>query len=125
MKNKQRHGCVTAWLLVLIFATSFSTVLNIFVGDIFSQSFPKEISNTFQILITVISICNVFLAISLFQWKKWAFWGLVISSMAMLGINLNIGVGIGRAGLGLLGIVILYGLFQLKKDNVTSWSSLE
>lgn len=125
MKNKQRHGCATTWLLLLIFANSFAAVLTLFSGDVLSQSIPEGISNTALIMTVLVSISNVFFAISLFQWKKWAFWGLVITSIAMFVINLNLDLGIGQASIGLFGVAILYVLFQIKKDNVTSWNNLE
>lgn len=125
MKNKQRHGCATTWLLLVIFANSFSTVLTLFSGDVLSQSFAEGISNTSRIIMVGIGICNVFFAISLFQWKKWAFWGLVITSITLFGIYLNLGMGVVQASIGLFGIAILYGLLQLKKDNITSWNNLE
>lgn len=125
MKNEQRHGCVTIWLLLMIFSNSLAAVLYLFAGEIISHNFFDEISNKMLILLIVLSICNVVLSISLFRWKKWAFWGLVITGIGVFIINLSIGVGIGQSIFGLVGIAILYALLQIKKDNVTSWSNLE
>jgi hypothetical protein len=38
---------------------------------------------------------------------------------------MNIGVGIVQSMFGLVGIVILYGILQIKKDSKTAWENLE
>ncbi|PCJ94862.1 MAG: hypothetical protein COA50_10785 [Flavobacteriaceae bacterium] len=125
MKNEQRHGCITSWLLLMIFANSLAAVVYLFAGEIISNISLNAISNSMLVLLVISSICNVFFTISLFKWKKWAFWGLVITSFGVFIINLSIGIGVVQSIFGLVGIVILYVLLQIKKNNVSSWSHLE
>jgi hypothetical protein len=40
-------------------------------------------------------------------------------------LNLNMGLGDGQSFIGLVGIVILYGILQIKKDGITAWENLE
>ena len=123
--NKQRHGCVTAWLIFMIIANSFTAFLYFFTGDTVSQNFPGGISNTMMILLGVMGTGNIIFSILLFNWKKIGFWGFLFTSIVALIINLNIGLGIGQSLLGLVGIVVLYGVLQIKKDTVTAWNNLD
>ena len=78
-----------------------------------------------MILLIILSVLNVVFAILLFQWKKLAFWGFVLTSVAAFGINLSLEMGIGQSILGLLGIVILWAVLQIKSNGVSAWSNLE
>ena len=122
---KQRHGCVTAWLILMIIANSLTAILYLFAGDIVAQNFPGGISNSILILLAIFGIGNVIFSILLFKWKKIGFWGFLLTSIGSLIINLSIGLGIGQSLLGLVGIAILYGVLQIKKDNVPAWDNLE
>ena len=121
MQKKQRHGCVTALLIIIIFINSISTILYLFASEVIAKNYPYGISTVFVIL----SICNVIFSILLFNWASFGFWGFVITSSAIFLVNLNIGVGIGRSLLGLAMIAILYGVLQIKENGVTGWDHLE
>jgi hypothetical protein len=125
MENKQRHGCVTAWLILIIVMNSLTAILYLFAGDMIAKNFPGGISTTMLILLAIIGICNVVFSIFLFQWKKWAFWGFAVTSIATFIINLSIGTGILQSVLGLVGIAVLYGVLNIKKDEIAAWDHLE
>ena len=122
---KQRHGCVTAWLVIVIILNSITALLYLFAGDMISENLPGGISNTMMILLAILGISNIVFSVMLFQWKMWGFWGFIITSIIAFAINLNIGLGVGQSILGLLGIAILYGVLQIKKDNISAWANLE
>ena len=122
---KQRHGCVTAWLSMMIVSNSITALIYLFAKDIIAQNLPGVVSNTMMILLALLGIGNVIFSILLLKWKKIGFWGFLITSIAALFINLNIGLSVGQSLLGLLGIVILYGVLQIKKDDVPTWGNLE
>tara|TARA_B110001452_G_scaffold17012_1_gene13835 strand:- start:315 stop:698 length:384 start_codon:yes stop_codon:yes gene_type:complete len=123
--KKQRHGCVTAWLIFMIIANSFTAFLYLITGDAVSQNFPGGISNTIIILLGIGGIGNIIFSVLLFNWKKIGFWGFSFTSIAALIINLNIGLGIVQSLIGLAGIAVLFGVLQIKKDNVTAWNNLD
>ena len=125
MENKQRHGCVTAWLIFMIVINSLTAIVYLFAGDMISKNLPDGISTTMLILLAIVCICNVVFSIFLFQWKKWAFWGFAVTSVVTFIINLSIGTGIGQSVLGLIGIAVLYGVLNIKKDNIAAWDNLE
>ena len=90
-----------------------------------ADNFPGGISDSMLILLAILGIANVIFAILLFKWKKIGFWGFVATSIVALFINLSIGLGIAQSLFGLVGIVILYFVLQIKKDDVTTWNNLE
>jgi ABC-type multidrug transport system permease subunit len=122
---KQRHGCVTAWLVLMIFANSLTAVIYLFASDMIIKNLPGNVSTPMLILLGIIGIGNIVFSVLLFQWKKVGFWGFLLTSIASLIINLSIGLGIGQSVIGLVGIAILYGVLQIKKDNVSAWDNLE
>ena len=119
---KQRHGCVTAWLIWTIIGSSFFAIVYIYM---FLFDEPNGISYPKIVLLGIICIVQVISSVLLFQWKKIGFWGFIFTSISALIINLSIGIGIGQALAGLVSIAILYGILQIKKKNVTTWESLE
>ncbi|MTI19844.1 hypothetical protein E1176_02295 [Fulvivirga sp. RKSG066] len=125
MEPKQRHGCVTAWLVLMIIANSLTAVSYLFISDTISQNLPEPIPQPMIITLAILSIVNLVLAIMLFQWKKWAFWAFAGTSLIALVINFSLGLGIGTSLFGLVGLAILYGILQIKKDGVTAWQNLE
>lgn len=122
---KQRHGCVTAWLVLMIIANSLTAMTYFFASEMVIKKLSMDVSNSMIILLGIICIANVIFSVMLFQWKKLGFWGFVITSIGALIINVNIGLGIAQSLFGLVGIGILYGVLQIKKDNIPAWDNLE
>ncbi|EGV42570.1 hypothetical protein BZARG_1841 [Bizionia argentinensis JUB59] len=121
---KQRHGCVTAWLILMIIVNALTSLSYLLAGNTVSQNLGGDISNLMMIVLALIGIANVIFAVLLFQWNKIGFWGFLGTSLIALFVNINIGIGIGQSLLGLLGIVILYAVLQIKKDHVPAWNHL-
>ena len=67
---------------------------------------------------------NLVCAIALFQWKKWGFWGACGSSIVAIVVNLSIGLNPAAVVLGLLGVLLLYGVLHIGKEN-KGWPQLE
>ncbi len=109
----------------MIITNSLTAVIYLFANSIITNNLPGDVPTSMIILLGIIGLANTIFAIMLFQWKKLGFWGFVITSIGAFIINLIIGLGIGQSLFGLIGIAILYGVLQIKKDNITAWSSLE
>jgi hypothetical protein len=122
---KKRHGCVTAWLIFMIIANSAVALLYFFAGDYISRNSPTPVSTGILILLAILGIANVGFAVLLLKWNKWGFWGFILTAVCSLIINLSIGLGVSQSILGLVGIGILYGILQIKQDNVSAWDNLE
>lgn len=124
--QKQRHGCVTAWLIFIIVANSIIAVIHIFANQFILDALPRNTSASLIILLGFIGVANVVFAVVILQWKKIGFFGFAAASVVTFIINLSLGSGILQALLGLLGVAILYGVLQIKNENsVSAWELLE
>ncbi len=123
LQEKERHGCLTAYLVFAIIANSATALLYLFGAAAIKRSTPNIPDWAFPVLIVLV-LFNLACAIALLRWKKWGFWGLIVSAVVTLGINLTIGLGLSSAIVGLLGVVILYGVLQIGKDN-RGWPQLD
>ena len=115
-EQKQRHGCLTAWLVLMIIANSATALRYLLGSQAIKQAFPAAPGWAFPVL-AVIGIFNLVCAIALFKWKKWGFWGFLVFSIVALNVNLSIGLGIGPSLFGLLGIVLLYAVLHIGKEK--------
>lgn len=119
--TKTRPGFLTAWLVFIIIANSLSAIVYLFAGDMITKSIPGGISAPILILLAIGGIANVIFSVKLIQWKKWGFWGFIITSIGELIIKLSIGLGIGHSLIGLIGVAILYGVLKM----TWAWDDLE
>ena len=120
---KQRHGCLTIWLILMIVMNSIATLLYAFGNLILREEFPDARLGLFALL-AVISAFGVVCAIALLRWKKWGFWGCCASGLVGFGLNLSSGVGIGKSVYGLVGLGILFILLHTGEGN-KAWPQLE
>ncbi len=120
---KKRHGCLTAWLILMLVVNSITALVYLFMGGSIRESYPHASSWTIPTLI-VLGLFNLSCAVALFQWKKWGFWGICASSVIAFIVNLSAGVGIGSSLLGFVGVALLYGVLQIGKEN-KGWTQLE
>lgn len=122
--SKQRHGCVTAWLIFMIIANASIAVLYLFAGDKIAQTIPGGISNPLLMALAVLGIANILFSVLLFKWMKIGFWGFVLTSIAALVVNTMAGLGIGQSLSGLVGIAVLFAVLQIRKDGVSAWANM-
>lgn len=73
----------------------------------------------------LVAFINIVFVIMLLKWKKWGFWGFtitaLISSIRGFSISHYTLVLIG----GLVGILMLYAVLQIRKNNVSAWKNME
>lgn len=123
VRAKSRHGCLTAWLVLMLVANSASALMYIFGAENIRRNMPAVPQWAFPVLI-VFSLFNLACAIALFRWKKWGFWGFCASGIIALVINLYIGINPVTALSGLIGLALLFGVLQIGKEN-KGWPQLE
>ncbi len=121
--SKQRHGCLTALLIVMIVLNAATALFYLVGSAVLRDMLPNAPGWLFPVLV-VFSLFNLVCAIALLQWKKWAFWGFAATSIVGLVINLSIGLGIGKSLAGLVGLAVLYGTLQIGNEN-KGWPQLE
>ena len=136
-KSKERHGCVTTWLIFMIIVNSLiaiSILLYYARGKIvhtFSDYFLSknvtmldiEISNSMLILFTIVVIAKIIFSVLLLNWKKIGFWGFVLSCIGSMIVYFNMDAGIIRSISELIGIAVLFGVLQIKKEGVSTWTN--
>ncbi len=122
-EGKQRHGCLTAWLVLMIVANAATALMYLLGSAAIRENFPSAPAWAFPVL-AVMGIANVVCAIALFQWKKWGFFGFLVTSAIAFVVNLMIGLIIVQAVLGLTGVAILYGVLQIGKER-KGWTQLD
>jgi hypothetical protein len=117
--GKQRHGCLTAWLVLMLIGNAGLVGFLLAIAAI-KQRIPTGWAFPVS---AVIGVMNVVFVVAIFRWKKWGFVGLVLTSILAFVLNLMFGFGIGRSLLGLMGPAILYGVLQLGKER-KGWTQL-
>lgn len=120
---KTRHGCLTAWLVLMIVANCATALMYLLGSEAIGRTLPNAPGWAFPVLI-VVSLFNLVCSIALFQWKKWGFWGFCVSSVVALVVNLSLGLGIGPSLVGLVGLLLLYGVLHIGKEG-KGWPQLE
>lgn len=127
---RQRHGCLTAWLILIMIVNSLSSLSYLFFGvfsnqmnDLLASQGISIAPGTYLVLV-ILGIFNVVCSLALWNWKKWGFYGFIASSVAAFIINVSSGQNIVSSLLGLIGIAILYGILNIGGEK-QAWSRLE
>ena len=124
IEKKERGPWLTTWLVLIIVFDSFVLLGSIFILN--DSTLLKDVQTVgvapWLIYVSaVIAVIDIILAIFLFNWKKWAFYGYCANAVIMLISNLVGGdksvSSILISILGLLGPVVLY-LFMKPKWNL-------
>src|SRR6188472_601380 len=91
---KERHGCVTAWLIFMIVANSIVVIMYLFTTGMIQNNVTAAIPSWAVIALGLIGIANIIFAGALLKWKKWGFWGFALTSIIAAAINLQVGTGV-------------------------------
>jgi len=122
-EKKNRHGCLTAYLSVMLLANSVTALIYTLGGAAVSEALP-DMPGWVTPLLAVLGLFNLVCTIGLFKWKKWGFYGFCASSALALAVNLSLGVGVAATVGGLMGIFFLYGVLQIGGDK-RGWAQLD
>jgi len=125
MQNKQRHGCLTAWLIYLILSYSIVSLGLFFNSDSIVQKFQYIKSENLLLIVASIAILNVLFIFMLLKWFKLGFWGLLSTSTLLFIIQIMNSNNILTPIITAIVMLIMYGLLKLKKRNVSGWDNLE
>lgn len=122
---KQRHGCVTAWLVLMIVVNTAAIFYSLISTNTDMNPYRMVIPEWIYFTLALISLFNVVFAVMLLKWKKVAFWGFVITSVLTMGLNLYAGLGVAQSIVGLLGVCVLFAILQIREDGRSAWDNLE
>ena len=122
---KQRHGCLTAFLIYAIISNALALLFYLLAKEQLKELFPNASVWLFVIMALMAAI-NLICIVALFRWRKWGFWGCCATTPVVFIVNLSIESGTRgiRAITGLLGLGILYIVLQTGKQN-RGWPQLE
>ena len=119
----KRHGCVTAWLIFMLIANSLTCLFYFFEDQLMEKTL--KISSITVGFIVLIGILNVVFSVMLLSWKKAGFYGYAITTIILFVLNICIKLPIVPTVLGLLGIGFLYGILQIKENEISAWNKLK
>jgi hypothetical protein len=125
MQNKQRHGCLTAWLIYLMISYSIVSLGLFYKIDTIAQKFQYIKSENLLLIVASIEILNVLFLFMLLKWFKLGFWGLLSTSTLLFIIQIMNSNNILTPIITAIVMLIIYGLLKLKKRNVSGWDNLE
>jgi uncharacterized membrane protein len=121
--QKEHHGCVTAWLILLIVGNSIAALLILI--SVFFKNRYSNISMPVQIIMALLAIANIVFVLQLFRWKKIGFTGYTATTVIAIVIHLFVGdSSITQLIFGVLSIAILYAILQIKKNEKSAWEEL-
>ena len=121
-EQKQRHGCLTTVLVLMIVTNSATALMYLLGRSAFKQSLGMP--SWVLVVMGVLASFNLACAIALFKWKKWGFWGFIASCIVALFVNISAGIVLGQSLLGPIGIALLYGVLHIGKEN-KGWPQLD
>ena len=125
IKSVETHILFKLWLIVLIGIGIFKVLSIASTTEAFLKSFPEPVTNNYKIYALVSNLLIVICFVMLYRLKKWAFWGVVIISIIAIAMNISVGFSILRSSLFIVcAFTILFGVMQLKKNNISAWQAL-
>lgn len=144
--EKQRHGFVTFWLILMIIANIAGAIVQILSANyaIWQYATEQKAQLFFYVehgmvdyytyavyFMVVLSIINVVGASLLLNWKKVGYWLFVGSASACMVIMITFAIfgGVSNTVLSsmlgaVFGPVVLWAILQIKKNGVNCWKQL-
>ena len=120
--QKERHGFVSVWLVIMIVTNIFTTMTNLIAGFEAINSYSPPLWVYF--CSSALCLLNVVAAVLLLNWKKIGFWMIAVSAACSMLINLY-AVGVGFVWISLIGVGILWAVLQIRKNGISCWKQLE
>ncbi|MEM7406313.1 MAG: hypothetical protein AAF458_13525 [Pseudomonadota bacterium] len=123
LQGKSRHGCLTAWLILMLVSNAAIAVMYLG-GSGAMADVDGGLPGWYLPLMGIAGIWNIVCVVALFKWKKWGFWGFCASSALALVCNMVVGLGVVASVSGLIGIALLYGVLHIGKERA-GWRQLD
>ena len=120
---KQRHGCVTFWLWLVLLVNLGSVLMQ--VVNLFD---PEETVYPVWtvVLLVLLASCNVVASLLLMRWRKLGFYLFVASALAELVVGLLLlDLHPVESVTSLASIAIWWAVLQIRYDGRSAWSQME
>jgi hypothetical protein len=117
--GKQRHGCLTVWLILIILANIGTTVAMVSIistnpGSYYAWAMPVYI---------IFGVWAVICAIALFNWKKWGFYGFILGAVGLMIVYL-ISRSYAYAFTPFISVAVLFAVLNIGGVD-KGWTQLE
>jgi hypothetical protein len=104
--NKKNEGCLSGYHIAIVFANFLSTFLYLFGSTALISDIPK-VPVIVLYLLGALSLAVMAFSIVIWQWKKWGVYGLFISTLMVLVLNIYYEVALPIILTGVLVLAIL------------------
>ncbi len=126
---KRRHGCLTLLLLVIILINSLYALIYLLGVVPFHFIFRagSDVSVMLSRLQFVTAIFNSVFAVALLRWKRWGYWGLVLSNLLVVTLSVvlhGLLYSLVTIFFAVINIGLLWSVLQMGYDK-NGWSQLE
>ena len=120
---KQRHGCVTFWLWLVLLVNA-GGVLQLIVSMCSSAGMDYPVVAV--VLMVLLGTCNVVASLLLMRWRKLGFYMFVASALAELVVGLLLlDYHPVESVTSLASIAIWWAVLQIRYDGRSAWSQME
>jgi len=120
--ERNRGGCLTAWLVLMILGATFASISNFFLSDTLGGLSTGYRHGDEWVLIAwgVLALIQLVAAVALMLWQKWGFYAVVATAVASLGIQIYLGFPIYLYIYTFVGPLILFLLMKPMWRNFDS-----
>ena len=120
---KQRHGCVTFWLWLVLLVNLGSVLMQVInLLDPSESVYPVWT----VVLLVLLASCNVVASLLLMRWRKLGFYLFVASALAELVVCLLLlDYHPVQSVASLFNIAIWWAVLQIRSDGRSAWSQME
>lgn len=108
----------------MLISNSFASLVYLFSEDLL-PNLQMRITSEDSVLLGLLGLLNVVFSVMLLKWIKWGFWGALLSGLCVCALNLNNGSGITQSVSGLIGILCLFGVLQVRQNSISAWDNLD
>jgi len=128
-RRKERHGCLSVLLWLLMLVQSLSLLVQVFYYQSLNHGLFHLAPWVQPVMLALIAF-DLTCLIAIYFWKKWGFYGVVVSRLMSLIYYLIIALHWGNPhtlGLGLYqvaGLIVIYIALQMGGSN-KGWDQLE
>jgi hypothetical protein len=120
MELKQRHGILTAYIVLGLIVNALNLIF------IIIKVISNGIENSIPIFQLILMVMQIVFFIALYKWAKWGLYGLFFTSLGYSVLSLYLsGVLFTSILWFLIFNAILGGVLALKKGQNSGWANLE
>lgn len=123
MHVPHRHGCLTAWLYLILIAGVVGVGGLAFASQISHRPGYHPPSPVIVALVVGCLVVSMACAGGMFLLKRWGFYGYVAANAALSGLNFAAGIDLGHSLVPLIWVACLIGVMQIG-GRYKAWNRL-